>query len=203
MRQHCPSVNVPPRFFGVFALLIFALPLALMSDVSGAEDESAHLQARKKTSPYYQDAQICRSKSKVDPLPDGTDPATTIDPQKFLVCINQMGYHQDAKTDPLLVAIQRCYGQKTKSASISGEVVYRAPSQAQMRACLSDRGFPSAGTPPNPNAAVVLHQSTMPKDSESAQKQPARQPSTGAPQPPQQSPDENTIETVIIPPRQR
>lgn len=201
MRPQTHSVIAPTRLLAILPLLIVSLPLWLGSSTVSAEEDSAHLQARKKTAPYYQDAQICRSRSKADPLPDGADPATTIDPSKYLTCINQMGYHQEANTDPLLVALHRCHDQKIKSASASGETSFRAPSQAQVRACLSARGFPSAGTPPNPNAPAVLHQNHRAMISGSTPKTPP----TDALSPAMKSPSVNTensqIETVIIPPR--
>lgn len=204
MRLQSPSVIVPARLFTALQfLLLSCLALCISENVMSAEDDSAHLQARKKTAPYYQDAQICRSRSKMDPLPEGADPAITIDPSKYLTCINQMGYHQEAKTDPFLVAINRCHSQRTKSVSASGETQFRAPSQAQVRACLSARGFPSAGSPPNPNAPVTTLHGSAALDSGTVKKAPTSQ-ATTPPVPAQNSGSEDgSIETVIIPPRTR
>jgi|APCry1669193181_1035450.scaffolds.fasta_scaffold00959_13 hypothetical protein len=199
MRPNPLSVILSARLFGKFVVLSTALPLCIVGKPAYAEDDSAHLQAHKKTAPYYQDAQLCRSRSKVDPLPDGADPAITIDPSKYLSCINQMGYHQEAKTDPFLVAIHRCESQKTKSVSASGEVIHRSPSQAQVRACLATRGFPSAGTPPNPNAPVAANQ----KQSTSDTQPPRAAPSTPSTKPYGVHSDEGQVETVVIPPRNR
>jgi hypothetical protein len=201
MRPNPQRLIMPARFFGGLAALIPAVSLCLVGFSAHAEDDSAHLQARKKTAPYYQDAQLCRSRSKSEPLPEGADPAITIDPAKYLTCINQMGYHQEAKTDPFLVAIQRCHSQKTKSVSASGEVVFRSPSQAQVRACLATRGFPSAGTPPNPNAPVAAHRNQESPDAKKLQASPSASAPPSQPRTPKA--DDGQIETVIIPPRNR
>lgn len=203
MRPHTKSVLVPSGLLKALETLTLSLSLCLFGCVASAEEDSAHLQARKKTAPYYQDAQICRSRSKADPLPDGADPAITIDPSKYLTCINQMGYHQEPKTDPLLVALQRCNDQKTRSVTASGEVTSRAPSQAQVRACLSARGFPSAGTPPNPNSPVASIQSSTSHNAGSRAGIPPTPSSTRGASPASLTPDESGVETVIIPPRQR
>lgn len=201
MRIHFKSVIVPARMKTALESLFLILPLCISGNAFGADNDSAHLQARKKTELYYQDAQICRSRSKTNPLPEGADPAITIDPTNYLACINQMGYHQDLKTDPFLVAIYRCQNQKTKSVSANGEVQFRAPSQAQVRACLSARGFPSAGTPPNPNAPVTAQKE--PASTHSATPKIVPTPPVSSTNGPAQrlSPDEGQIETVIIPPR--
>lgn len=196
MRLQLQCVKVPARFVAPLISLGLILALFIPATAPRAEDDSAHLQARKKTAPYYQDAQICRSRSKLDPLPEGADPATTIDDEKYIVCINQMGYHQETKTDPFLVAIHRCRNQTTRAVSANGEVHHHSPSQAQVRACLSTRGFPSAGAPPNPNAPIAV--TSGHNDSPHA-------PRPVPPTPKSQglSPNEGQIETVIIPPRSR
>lgn len=201
MPPYPQSLIQPAHFFGRLVALIPALPLCLIASSAQAEDDSAHLQAHKKTAPYYQDAQLCRSRSKVEPLPEGADPAITIDASKYLGCINQMGYHQEAKTDPFLVAIQRCHSQKTKAVSASGEVVYRSPSQAQVRACLATRGFPSAGSPPNPNAPVAAQHNQGASDLPKTQPAPSRSATPLQHRSPAMN--DGQIETVIIPPRNR
>lgn len=204
MRHSFLSVIVPARCLAALVPLALPLFLGLQARMVSADEDSAHLQARKKTAPYYQDAQICRSRSKADPLPDGADPAITIDASKYLACINQLGYHQEASTDPLLVGIQRCLSQKTKSATASGEISYRSPSQAQVRACLSARGFPSAGTPPNPNAPAAPHLNSGSTDLRSSKSNPTPEVSpSSARQPRAGIPEDSPIETVIIPPRNR
>ena len=203
MRTPSARINVTARSMTARVNLVLFLALSLIAHDIIAEEDSAHSQARKKTAPYYQDAQICRSRSKLDPLPDGADPATTIDASKFLSCINQMGYQQDAKTDPFLVAIQRCQAQRTKSVSASGEVAYRAPSQAQLRACLSTRGFPSAGAPPNPNAPITLGRGSSSSDSNSARRNPTPTASPESRQPQSINSEDSQVETVVIPPRSR
>ena len=203
MRTPSQRINVQAHSMAGRVNLVLFVSLSLVALTASADEDSAHSQARKKTAPYYQDAQICRSRSKLDPLPEGADPAITIDASKFLSCINQMGYQQDAKTDPFLVAIQRCQAQRTKSVSASGEVAYRAPSQAQLRACLSTRGFPSAGAPPNPNASVSPLQGSSTADSGIAKRNPPPTTSPGSRQLQSVSPEDSQVETVVIPPRSR
>ena len=203
MRTPSQRINVQAHSMAGRVNLVLFVSLSLVALTASADEDSAHSQARKKTAPYYQDAQICRSRSKLDPLPEGADPAITIDASKFLSCINQMGYQQDAKTDPFLVAIQRCQAQRTKSVSASGEVAYRAPSQAQLRACLSTRGFPSAGAPPNPNASVSPLQGSSTTYSGIAKRNPPPTTSPGSRQLQSVSPEDSQVETVVIPPRSR
>ena len=203
MRTPSQRINVQAHSMAGRVNLVLFVSLSLVALTASADEDSAHSQARKKTAPYYQDAQICRSRSKLDPLPEGADPAITIDASKFLSCINQMGYQQDAKTDPFLVAIQRCQAQRTKSVSASGEVAYKAPSQAQLRACLSTRGFPSAGAPPNPNASVSPLQGSSTGDSGIAKRNPPPTTSPESRQLQSVSPEDSQVETVVIPPRSR
>jgi hypothetical protein len=168
------------------------------ASVCFAENDSLHSQASQKTAPYYQDAQLCRAKSRLDPMPEGADPSISIDPQKFLRCINGMGYHQEAKSDPFMVALKRCFSEKRRSVSISGEEKLRAPSQAQVRACLATRGFLSTGTPPNPNAPADAAVTPPPPKTDSS----AAPPRTGA-EPTGTPMSEGQVETVIIPPRNK
>jgi len=135
---------ISSRFLG--SLLVLSTCLLAMPVL--AADDSAHLQAHKKTAPYYQDAQLCRSRSKVDPLPDGADPAITIDPSKYLTCINQMGYHQEAKTDPLLVAIQRCENQKQSRSRRVGKSLTVHPLRHRSEPVLQREDFPVRGPHP-------------------------------------------------------
>jgi hypothetical protein len=177
--------------------LTTAFGLIVMATSTWADDPSLHSQASQKTAPYYQDAQLCRSKSKMDPVPEGADPAISIDNKRFLQCINQMGYQQEAKSDPFLVALKRCFSQKTRSVSISGEEKLRSPSQAQVRACLATRGFPSTGTPPNPNAPADGAVTPVSPRSEA----PAAPKNTTAPA---SAPlDGGQVETIHIPPRNK
>lgn len=187
----------PDRFsFKLIGLLALAQMNTFQSVM--ADDATAHALAKQKTAPYYQDAQLCRAKSVIDALPEGADPLTSIDPGKFIPCINKKGYQQEAKTDPFLVAVQRCRQHKMRSVSASGEHHFHSPSQAQVRACLVGRGFPSTGTPPNPNAPVDQGVNTDPAktttpNSSSLKLSPA--PASGTP--------EEGVQTVVIPPRNR
>lgn len=170
---------------------ILAIMSLLTVSAVALSEASTGTEARDKTAPYYQDAQLCRAKSILKPLPEGLDPSTALDVEAYLRCMNQQGYRQDRKTDPLIVGLMRCQSLKSKAVSASGEVLYRAPSQSQMRVCLASRGFPSAGHPPQPNAASVLPESLI----QSRNSNPA------SPRP-WESSEQDRIETVIIPPRQ-
>jgi hypothetical protein len=174
----------------VITIGLLACGMLSLSPYAQAENASAHSQAKQKTAPYYQDAQLCRAKSVIDPLPEGADPATSIDPAKFIQCINQHGYQQEAKTDPFLVAVHRCRHHKTRAVSASGEEQMHAPSQAQVRACMVGRGFPSTGTPPHPNAPVDAIKQ-VPPHTQNMPPAPTSQPA---------GTDEG-VQTVVIPPR--
>ena len=104
--------------------------------------------ANEKTAPYYQDAQLCRAKHPARSLAANVDPASALDSAGYLKCMGQMGYQQDAKTDPLLVALKKCQSQGTTSVSASGAKSTHPPTPAAFRLCLKQRGFPSAGQPP-------------------------------------------------------
>ncbi len=186
MRPH----EVRPIKARVITIALLACGMASLSPYAQAENASAHALARQKTAPYYQDAQLCRAKSVLDPLPEGADPATSIDPTKFIQCINQHGYQQEAKTDPFLVAVHRCRHHKTHSVSASGEEQMHAPSQAQVRACMVSRGFPSTGTPPHPNAPVETTK-PVPSHTQSTRPAPETQPAG----------HDEGVQTVVIPPR--
>jgi len=108
-----------------------------------------------KTDPYYQDAQLCRSQNPAKMLPAGVDPAARVDEAGYLQCLNKRGYQQEAKTDPLLVAIKKCQQQGgSKTVSASGATTIKPPKPEEVRQCLKLRGFPSTQFPPPPVAAM-------------------------------------------------
>jgi len=108
-----------------------------------------------KTDPYYQDAQLCRSQNPAKMLPPGVDPAARVDEAGYLQCLNKRGYQQEAKTDPLLVAIKKCQQQGgSKTVSASGATTVKPPKPEEVRQCLKLRGFPSTHFPPPPVASV-------------------------------------------------
>ena len=108
-----------------------------------------------KTDPYYQDAQLCRSQNPAKILPAGADPAARVDEAGYLQCLNKRGYQQEAKTDPLLVALKKCQQQGgSKTVSASGATTIKPPKLEEVRQCLKLRGFPSTHFPPPPVAAA-------------------------------------------------
>lgn len=119
--------------------------------------------AKAKTDPYYQDAQLCRAKNPAKGLAANVDPASAINSDGYLKCLNGMGYRQDAKTDPLLVAIRKCQSQGTTSVSASGAKTAQPPTPAAFRLCLKQRGFPSAGQPPA--GSVIAGATAVPPES--------------------------------------
>jgi hypothetical protein len=100
-----------------------------------------------KTRQYYQDAQLCRAKNPSKTADRSADPAASIDATGYLRCLDTLGYHQEAKTDPFLKALEVCQQGKT-SVSARGTRTVRPPSPTAFRDCLKQRGFASAGTPP-------------------------------------------------------
>ena len=186
-------LGTPFRAFSYCAGIVLLL---VITGSANAEDPSQNAEAVKKTAPYYRDAQICRARSQIRPLPEGSDPATQLDVDAYLACLGQMGYRQDKKTDPLVAALRRCYALKTKAVTASGETLYRTPSQAQMRVCLSSRGFPSSGRAPDPNAAANIGSLNPNSDSASAE-----QTLKDSRSRPWEHSDDDRVETVIIPPR--
>lgn len=139
MPEHRPKSLAPGYLMQLASLLLYTGCAASLPPAQAVKE---------KTGPYYQDAQLCRAKSPITPLPAGADPATSIDSTAYLKCMTQQGYQQEAKTDPLLVAIGKCQQQGTKTVSASGATSVKPPSPMEVRDCLKLRGFPSTGTPP-------------------------------------------------------
>lgn len=126
---------------------LLAASLILQAGCAGTAPAQA---VSEKTGPYYADAQICRAKNPAKALPPGADPAAAVDATGYLRCMKGMGYQQDARTDPLLVALKKCQQQGTPTVSASGATSMKPPTPAMVRQCLKLRGFPSAGQPPEP-----------------------------------------------------
>lgn len=137
---------------GFTCLQVNGLTLALLLLQGGCAANTPSEAVSEKTAPYYQDAQLCRAKNPPPNLPSGADPAANVDTGAYLRCMSQLGYQQDAKTDPLLVALKKCRQPGTASVSASGATSTRSPSPSAVRECLKQRGFPSAGQPPAPAA---------------------------------------------------
>ena len=126
---------------------LLAASLILQAGCAGTAPAQA---VSEKTGPYYADAQICRAKNPAKALPPGADPAAAVDTAGYLQCMKGMGYQQDSRTDPLLVALKKCQQQGTPTVSASGATSMKPPTPAMVRQCLKLRGFPSAGQPPEP-----------------------------------------------------
>lgn len=160
--------------------------------------------ANEKTAPYYQDAQLCRARHPARSLAANVDPATTVDSAGYLKCMGQMGYQQDAKTDPLLVALKKCQSQGTTSVSASGAKSTQPPTPAAFRLCLKQRGFPSAGQPPAgsviagaPVASARSPEAATPATPSSKTRKSKTQGSTSA----SGKNDKDRVQTVYIPRR--
>ncbi len=137
------------------------LMLGLLLLQTGCAANTPQEAMKEKTGPYYQDAQLCRAKSPAKTLPAGADPAAHIDADGYLRCLNQLGYQQDATTDPLLVALKKCQDQGgTRTVSASGATSVKPARPEEVRQCLKLRGFPSTGFPPPP-VAVIPPRSTL------------------------------------------
>ena len=126
---------------------LLAASLILQAGCAGTAPAQA---VSEKTGPYYADAQICRAKNPAKALPPGADPAAAVDTTGYLQCMKGMGYQQDSRTDPLLVALKKCQQQGTPTVSASGATSMKPPTPAMVRQCLKLRGFPSAGQAPEP-----------------------------------------------------
>lgn len=153
----CLGIN-PPAWRRASYLLSTVLLLQ-----NGCAANTPMQAAKAKTDPYYQDAQLCRAKNPAKGLAANVDPASAVSSDGYLKCLNGMGYKQDAKTDPLLVAIRKCQSQGTTSVSVSGAKTAQPPTPAAFRLCLKQRGFPSAGQPPA--GAVIAGATAVPVES--------------------------------------
>lgn len=141
------SCNVRLRLARRRLTALLAASLILQAGCAGTAPAQA---ISEKTGPYYADAQICRAKNPAKALPPGADPAAAVNTTGYLQCMKGMGYQQDARTDPLLVALKKCQQQGTPTVSASGATSMKPPTPAMVRQCLKLRGFPSAGQPPEP-----------------------------------------------------
>jgi hypothetical protein len=106
--------------------------------------------------------------------------------------MNQLGYQQDAKTDPLLVALKKCQQPAPAGVSASGATTMKVPKPTAVRECLKQRGFPSAGKPP--------------ADDKTAESSPApvatlKLPPNNAPKPATAKQGKDRVQTIYIPKR--
>ena len=150
MRESIPCLfprNARLRLVRPRLTTLLAASLILQAGCAGPAPAQA---VSEKTGPYYADAQICRAKNPAKALPPGADPAAAVDATGYLKCMNRMGYQQEAKTDPLLVALKKCRQLGTPTVSASGATSVKPPTPAMVRQCLKQRGFPSSGQPPEP-----------------------------------------------------
>lgn len=168
----------------------YGLTLALLLLQTGCAANTPSEAVSQKTGPYYQDAQLCRARNPAKNLAASADPAANLNTSGYLKCMNQLGYQQDAKTDPLLVAMKKCQQQGTATVSASGATSVKPPSPAAVRTCLKQRGFPSAGKPP-------AHDTTA--ESSPAPTATLKLPANNAPKPATPKPGKERVQTIYIP----
>lgn len=98
---------------------------------------NTHTQARGN---YLRDAEQCWSRNpQIEAI--ATSSLASPPEQLYLKCLNDLGYQQNAKTDPLLVAIRKCQSAGSQVFSASGEAYQSAATFATIEKCLVTRGF--------------------------------------------------------------
>lgn len=103
-----------------------------------AQDNAA--EARAKTEPYYRDAQSCKSKNPSKASEGLSITEASIDETGYLMCMEDLGYQQEARTDPLLKALEKCQ-RGVPNVSARGVTTMRAPTVPVFRDCMKSRGF--------------------------------------------------------------
>lgn len=168
----------------------YGLALTLLLLQTGCAANTPNAAVSQKTSPYYQDAQLCRAKNPAKPAAPGTDPAVSLNAPGYLKCMSQLGYAQDAKTDPLLVALKKCQQPAPAGVSASGVTTVKTPKPTAVRECLKQRGFPSAGKPPAADTAA---------ESAPAPVATLKLPAKSAPKPATAKTGKDRVQTIYIP----
>ncbi|MGZ8218039.1 hypothetical protein [Methylomagnum sp.] len=103
------------------------------------------------TSAYYHDAHICRAQNLIQPKvrsnlasDASSDIVAGVNARNYLKCMEQLGYHQDVKTDPLLHALDKCQHKAerplTATPEGSGTKLSASLDRAAFRECLKQRG---------------------------------------------------------------
>lgn len=101
---------------------------------------------------YYRDAQLCRAqnplKSKVRSNLAGNlaeDIVVGVDTANYLRCMARLGWQQDAKTDPVLKAMEKCQRQAERPAKATSEPggtkLSASLDRTAYRECLKQRGL--------------------------------------------------------------
>lgn len=120
-----------------------SLILTLLLTQAACSANSPIQMHKEKTNPYYVDAQLCRAKNSSASPDSPLHPSASLDTTGYLACMQNLGYQQDSKTDPLIKAIALCQkGSVTYSAS--GTQGIRPQTPDGFRDCLKLRGFSSA-----------------------------------------------------------
>jgi len=139
----------------------FLMPLCLVSGFFLSNhclgDDPSQINSVK-TTPYYHDAQICRGKNPGDKSTTSfPDLAASIDETGYLMCMEDLGYQQEASSDPLLRALVKCQ-KEVPTISAKGVKTLKPPTSAMFRDCLGQRGFSSSNYP-SPRLAQPTDQS--------------------------------------------
>ncbi len=150
-----PKFKCLKSTFIIGCLGFFAQTMAI------AQDNAA--EARAKTEPYYRDAQSCKSKNPSKSGESLSIAEASVDETGYLMCMEDLGYQQEARTDPLLKGLVKCQ-QSVPNTSARGVTTMRAPTASVFRDCMKARGFDLAIASPSgkrpTNNANSLQKST-------------------------------------------
>ena len=139
------NTSFVPNWRVARSLSCMTLSLPLLLSQSACSANTPIQMHKEKTNPYYVDAQLCRARhpdTKADATPGI---ASTLDMEGYLTCMRHLGYQQDAKTDPLIKALELCR-QGSVTYSASGAQGARPQTPDGFRDCLRLRGFGSPAT---------------------------------------------------------
>jgi hypothetical protein len=110
---------------------------------------------------YYRDAQLCRAQNFLNSKTTSRHQAGTpseeaivgVDTARYLQCMARLGWQQDAKTDPVLRALEKCQ-RRAERRKVTAESGGAKPSvsldQTAYRECLRQRGLAAETTADSP-----------------------------------------------------
>jgi hypothetical protein len=137
-----PAHRILPR--GWLSLLAFPLA-SLLGGCAGNPHQAT-------TGEYYRDARLCHAQNLIKPKVRtniggnlSEDIVAGVDTANYLKCMDRLGWQQDAKTDPLLKALEKCREktgrQVTAAKEPGGARLNPAPGRNAFQECLGQRGF--------------------------------------------------------------
>jgi hypothetical protein len=151
-----PDLKLRPAIAPYRASACLGLALAALLAACAGNPKNSHEATE---AAYHRDAQACQARNLIQPKPRSNvagnlseEISAGVNTPGYLKCMDQLGYRQDPKTDPLLKALDRCRKQAARPASASakagGVELSSDIDQAAFQACMKQRGFGSVISEP-------------------------------------------------------